>query len=158
MNALCSGQRLVRYAHQRSSYDPGFTVFIWYTGVRRTLAALGAAARLTAGLDARLEVIVLQVVPYPLPIDEPSVRPSFWTERFKRMVDEIEIEAAVHVYLCRDWRHAVASALPRGSIVVIADRSSWWPRREWRVARSLRAKGYRVIVVEANLTKADLRA
>jgi hypothetical protein len=116
--------------------------------MRRTLTALLGAGRFAAGLNARLEVILPHIVPFPLPIEE-SFDPSFLTGRFKALVEESEIEAAIQVCLCRDRGEALAFALPPGSIVVIGVRGRYWPIREYRLGRELRARGHRVIFVDA---------
>ena len=150
MSALPSDHRVLSCAYKQAPNDPQFKVFVLYTGLRRTRVALRAAARLAAGLDAGIEIVFPQVVPYPLPIDQPPVYWSFWTNRFQTLLEEAEVETRLQVclYLCRDRRKAMASALPPDSIVVIGDRNSWWRRREYRLGRWLRANGYQVLFVD----------
>jgi len=121
------------------------TVFVLFTGVGKTLEALWSAARLARGLDAHVEIIVPEIVPYPLPLDEPPVRRSFWNQRYRTIVEQAGIDTNIHVCLCREPREAVNRLLTPGSIVVIGIRHRWWPTREYRFGRWLRTKGYHVI-------------
>jgi hypothetical protein len=139
--------RILGCADGPAAADSQLKVFVLYTGVSRTLAALQRAATLTTGLNARIEVVFPQVVPYPLPLDEPAAAPSFLTRRFKTLAEKAQIEARIHVYLCRHRREALASALPPRSIVLIGGRPRWWPTREEVIGRWLRARGHRVIYV-----------
>jgi hypothetical protein len=149
MSATIFNDRTLRGAEHHAAPDSQLRVFVLYTGVRRTLAALRGAARLAAGLNARIEVIFPQVVPYPLPIEEPAASPGFAASRLARIAEEAEIETSMHVYLCRDRREAVASALPPGAMVVIGYRRRWWPTSAYRFGRWLRGNGHRVIFVDA---------
>jgi len=127
---------------------PHFKIFVLFTDIRRTLAALCSAGMLAMGLNARIELIVPQIVPYPLPIDRPPVAPSVSTKTYKTIVEQSGIETSICVYLCRERRGALAAALIPGSIVVIGARRRWWPTREYRLGRWLRANGHRVIYVD----------
>jgi hypothetical protein len=145
-----SGRQVLWYTNNEQPAGLQIKVFVLYTGVRRTLAALREAARLAAGLSARIEILVPNVVPHPLPIEEPPVAPSFLTSRFKALVEDSEFETSIQVYLCRDAREALASALPSRSIVAIGDRRRWWPTKERRFGCWLRSNGHRVIFVDTD--------
>jgi hypothetical protein len=123
-------------------------VFVLYTGVRETIDALRSATRFAAGLDLRVEVVVLRVVPYPLPIDKPPASPSIVISRFKELVESAGIDSTIRVYLCRNRREALTAVLPAGSTVVIGQRERWWPTSYGRLARWLRDSGQQVIFAE----------
>jgi hypothetical protein len=147
MSAIPSHHPILWPPGKQQTANSKLKVFVLYTGVRRTLAAIRRASEMAAGLNARIEVIIPHVVPYPLPIEEPAVTPSFLSNRFKALLENGEIEASIHVYLCRDQREAVASAIPAQSIVVIGTRR-WWPTREHPLGRWLRDNGHRVLFVD----------
>ena len=133
-----------------SSHSAGasrITIFVLFTGVRKTLDALWSAGRLARDLDAHIEIIVPQIVPYPLPLDEPPVLRSFWKHRYRTIVEQAGIDTSIHVCLCREPREAVDRLLTAGSIVVIGTRRRWWPTREYRFGRWLRTKGFHVVFV-----------
>jgi hypothetical protein len=148
MSAVPSNHWNLWSAGSEPALDSQLRVFVLYTGDLRTLAALRSAAQMTPGLNAHIEVIFPQVVPYPLPIEEPQVAPAFVTSRFKALADEAEIPITIQVCLCRDPRRALASTLPPDSIVVIGHRRRWWRTSESRLGQWLQANGQRVLFVE----------
>jgi hypothetical protein len=144
----------------RSSHSTGpsrITIFVLFTGVRKTLDALWSAGRLARDLDVHIEIIVPEIVPYPLPLDEPPVPRSFWNHRYRTIVEQAGIDTGIHVCLCRDPREAVDRLLTPGSIVVIGTRHRWWPTREYRFGRWLRTKGYHVIFAGARSGAPEVR-
>jgi hypothetical protein len=149
MNMLGSRDS-IRSSDSSHSADPSrITIFVLFTGVRKTLDALWSVGRLARDLDAHIEIIVPEIVPYPLPLDEPPVLRSFWNHRYRTIVEQAGIDTSIHVYFCREPREALASVLAPGSIVVIGTRRPPWPTREYRFGRWLRTKGYHVVLVGA---------
>lgn len=118
------------------------TVSLVFTSQAATAPALRAAANLAQSLGARLRLIVPQIVPYPLPLDEPPVAPEVQESRFCRL----EASCKVEVYLCRERHDAFAAALLPHSLVVIGARKAWWAISERRMAHALRRAGHEVIV------------
>jgi hypothetical protein len=106
-------------------------------------------------LNARIEVVLAQVVPYPLPIDEPQVPPSFLMKRLKTLVENAEVEASIRVYLCRDPREALALALPPRSVIVIGERHRWWRTKERRLGLWLKDRGHLVLFVKREQPRYD---
>ena len=123
-------------------------VFVLFTSVEATLAALKQAGRLAAELGGRIMLMELQVVPYPLPLTRPPVAMD-WNERRLRLIaGESRVETIVHVYLCRDGRQTLENVLGPHSLVVLGGRKRWLPTREQRLARGLRQQGHEVILIE----------
>lgn len=135
------------------SARPGFAdqlrvlpLTVLFTNVPDTLEALRQAACLAAGLDVSLRVLVTQVVPYPLPIDQPSVAPEFHMRHFHAICQQAPVQLRIDVRLCRDARRCIHDALSPNSLVVIGGQKSWWPfSRDKNIARSLRRAGHQVI-------------
>jgi hypothetical protein len=123
-------------------------ITVVFTSVKATLTALQQAAMLAGELDARITLLVPQVVPFPLPLTSPPVLIDFNERRFRVIAERTPIQAAVQVYLCRDRDDVLAGALRPHSLVVIGGRQSWWPTAEKRLARRLRKKGHQVIFTE----------
>ena len=143
-----------------SSHSTGpsrITIFVLFTGVRKTLDALWSAGRLARDLDVHIEIIVPEIVPYPLPLDEPPVLRSFRNHRYRTIVEQAGIDTSIHVCLCREPREAVDRLLNPGSIVVLGTRHRWWPTREYRFGRWLRTKGYHVIFAGARSGAPEVR-
>jgi hypothetical protein len=125
-----------------------FEVLVLFTTVPETALALRRAAGLASQLNARIELIVPEIVPYPLPVDRPPVAPSFLTNRYRTMVQQAGIDADIRICLCREPRAALATTLKPGSLIMIGIRPRWWLTRETRLARWLEAQGHRVVVVD----------
>ncbi len=80
--------------------SPRLNINVVFTSVDATLAALKEAGRLANNLSAHITLVVLQIVPYPLPLTSPLVD---WNERrFRVIASESPVETMVHLYLCRD--------------------------------------------------------
>jgi len=127
---------------------PRLNVFVVFTSVAATLAALKQAGHLAADLGGRIILVAIQVVPYPLPLTRPSVGKD-WNERRLRLIaGESRVETIVHVYLCRDGRQTLGDLLSPHSLVVLGGRKHWWPTTESTMARRLRRAGHEVILVE----------
>jgi hypothetical protein len=128
--------------------DQQLNIAVLFTSVESTLAALKEAATLANQLSAHIRLIVPQIVPYPLPLENPSVQLEFSKSRFRVMVSESGVETSVQIYLCRDPFTALKSALQPGSIVVLGGPKRWWPTESQMLARRLRRAGYEVIFKE----------
>lgn len=126
--------------------DPGLDVHVIFTSFPRTRAALAAAASLAAGLQARVTILAAQVVPYPLPLEEPPVAVEFTEQKLWQMASEQESGATVALYLCRDRQQTIRQVLQPESVVVIGGRKWWWPTEERHLAKILRRDGHRVIL------------
>jgi len=128
--------------------DRRLNVAVVFTSVESTLAALQEAGTLANSLGARIQLVVPQVVPYPLPLDSPPVLVEFNENRFRVMASKSPVETSVHIYLCRDRFETLVSVLQPGSIVVLGGRERWWPTKEKRLARKLRRAGFEVFFKE----------
>src|ERR1700688_4987163 len=71
MNMLSSRDLLRSSDGSHSAGASRITIFVLFTGVGKTLDALWSARRLARDLDAHIEIIVPEIVTYPLPLDEP---------------------------------------------------------------------------------------
>jgi hypothetical protein len=129
----------------------GIEVFVLFTDIPSTLAALRTAAQLAHGLSARIRLLALHCVPYPLPLDKPSISVQFLGQRFRTLTESCTrsgshpVETIADIRLCRDSWEALRSALAPGSVVVIGKRSGWWPKKEDGWARKLRDAGHHVV-------------
>lgn len=112
-------------------------VKVLFTDERETERALRHAGRLGAGLDARIELVVAHVVPWPLPLAQPDVDGATRTGMLRRLVESTGVPARVTVYLCRDRNTLLDEVLPRGTPVVVGGT---------RQARALRRRGHCVFV------------
>ena len=123
-------------------------VAVVFTSATPTIAALKRAGALADKLSARINMVVPQIVPFPLPLESPPVLLEFSERRFREIAMASPVETTVHIYLCRDRLETLKSVLPPRSLVVIGGMKRWWPTREKSLARQLRRAGHEVIFTE----------
>jgi hypothetical protein len=119
-------------------------VTVLYTTIKGTLEALKTAADLAEGLGARIRLLVPQVVPYPLPIDEPPVVTRRLARQFRTLALDSRIPTRIEIRLCRDRWEMLEHSLRPGSLVVLGGRHRWWPTPERRLAKKLTERGHQV--------------
>ena len=120
-------------------------VVVLHTTIVETLQALKTAAHLAHGLSARIRLLVLEVVPYPLPLDRPNVPLPFTRRRFRTLAADASIETNVDIHLVRDPDKTIESVLEAHSVIVMGAHRTWWPNAHSRVARRLERLGHQVI-------------
>jgi hypothetical protein len=124
-------------------------VFVLFTSVDRTLKALEKAYEIARPLEAKVVVVVIQAVPFPLPLDTPIVPLEWVIRQFEERIGDLPdgSEIKVLVYLCRDRALALKRILNPVCPVVIGMKRRWWPTQNERIARKLRCAGYEVVSV-----------
>ncbi len=126
--------------------SPRLNINVVFTSVDATLAALKEAGRLADRLAACITLVVLQIVPYPLPLTSPTVSVEWNERRFRVIANKSPVETIIHLYLCRDRFETLLSVLKRGSLVVVGGRKHWWWRTpEKALVRTLQRAGHEVI-------------
>jgi hypothetical protein len=120
-------------------------IVVLHTTVPETLAALKTAAHLAHGLSARIRLLVLEVVPYPLPLDQPDVTLPFTHRRFRTLAENTSVETSVDVHLVRDRDKLLESILEPHSLVVLGAQRSWWPSANGKLAKRLERAGHQVV-------------
>jgi hypothetical protein len=133
---------------ERPQPDARLDVAVVFTSADATIVALKRAGTLADSLNARVLLMVPQVVPFPLPLDSPPVLIDFNEKRFREIASASPIETAVRIYLCRDSFGALTAALKPPSLVVVGGRKRWWSTTEEIMARKLRRAGHEVVFAE----------
>ena len=128
--------------------DRKLNIAVVFTSVDSTLVALKKAGSLANSLNARIALMVPQVVPYPLPLETPPVLVEVSEHRFRVIASESPVETRVQIYLCRDRMGMLLGTLSPNSLVVIGACKKWWPTTEKLMARRLRQAGHKVILIE----------
>ena len=128
--------------------ERALNIAVVFTSVEWTLMALRKAGDLASRLNARITLVVSQVVPYPLPLASPPVLLDWNERRFHVIASETPVETRVHIYLCRDRFDTLKAVLTPGSLVVLGGRRRWWPTAEERLANRLRQAGHHVVFTE----------
>jgi hypothetical protein len=96
-------------------------------------------------LSARIRLVVLEVVPYPLSLDRPDVPLPFTHQRFRTLAESVPIETKVDLHLVRDPDKALDFILEPRSVIIIGGRCPWWPTAQGRSAKRLKRKGHIVV-------------
>ena len=120
-------------------------VVVLHTNIAETLEALKTAARLAQDLSGRIRLLVLEVVPYPLPLDRPNVPLPFTRRRFYTLAANASIETNVDIHLVRDAAETIGSMLEPHSVVVMGARGKWWPNAGRRMANRLERLGHQIV-------------
>jgi hypothetical protein len=134
-----------------SEEEPRLSVTVVHTTPAGTVAALRAAALLAKNLDVRLGLIMTEVVPFRLPIDQPRRSVEFLKQLQENLVAEAGLESEeilVQICVCRDTRETLGRLLPTPSLIVLGGRRGWWPSREQRIETFLSRLGHHVVFVD----------
>jgi hypothetical protein len=123
-------------------------VVVIATSMNRTMRALEKADQLARPLGTGIEILVVETVPYALPLDEPPVRLGFVVGRLEEMAARIPEQTKITAYTCRDRVEAVKRVLNPHCPVVIGVRKRWWPTHDKWLVRKLRRAGFNVNLVE----------
>jgi hypothetical protein len=113
-----------------------------------TRAALKYAATFTGGLDARLRLVDVHVVPYGVPLDRPTVDPRHILRRVRNLAQESSIPVSAEIVYARDWEQGLRRVLSPGSLVLMPIKRAWWRTAEKRLAARLRKLGHQVLWVD----------
>jgi hypothetical protein len=93
-----------------------------------------------------MKLLVPQVVPYPLALNEPAVRPSHVASRLLALARDAGVEATIEIRLCREALDALRQWLRPHSIVVLGTRGRWWQPGSGRLGQLLRKEGHHVVL------------
>src|ERR1035438_6446637 len=104
---MISQREYVRLSERRSTLE----VTVVFTKVPATLRALKMAAELAQNLNGRIRLLVPQEVPYPLPLERPTVSAEFHRRRLQTLASQGSIDTRVELCLCRDRYDALFWAL-----------------------------------------------
>ena len=115
-----------------------------------TRAALHYAASLANDLNVRLRLVDVHVVPYGVPLEEPTVSPKHLIRKIRNLARESSLPVSPEIVYARDWEQGLRRSLSPGSIVLMAIKRSWWRTSEKRLAARLRKLGHQVMWVECN--------
>lgn len=127
-------------------------LYIVFTSIDETLAAMRIASELANALGVPLTLVHPRTVPYVLPVDVPNGLSPVETDAFVHRIRDVGCEAGVDVrvcvYLCRTVQQVVPLAFRPHSLIVMAGQRSWWPTRTERWRRALEAAGHFVVFVD----------
>jgi hypothetical protein len=122
-------------------------VFVIFTDVRGTEAAIQKAEGLAQQLGARLRLVMPFEVSYSLPLNKPQVPVEFLEGQLLDLGAQTGLEVDAQVCLCRHKASALGNLLPPNSLIVLGAKKHWWPTAAQRLALSLIGDGHRVILL-----------
>jgi hypothetical protein len=129
--------------------DSRVAIFVIYTSVDATVAALQHAGALVRRLDGRISLLVSQIVQQPTPLTSPPVLVDWNENRFRTIAQASPVDVTIRVCLCRDRDETLLQTLPPRSLVVIGAARRIGPfGAEKRLARKLLHAGHEVVLVE----------
>lgn len=123
-------------------------VYVVFTGFEETIGALRVASDFARPIGIPVILIHFRTVAYPLPLDKPAGISPVETEAFVERLRDEGLDPEVRVYLCRDERPAIGSALKAHSLVVVGSGRRWWQRSAARWRHMLEAAGHFVVVAD----------
>jgi hypothetical protein len=130
------------------------SVYIVFTTIEDTLAAVRVAAEIGKAMTVPLTLIHFRTVPYPLSVDAPTGLSPVETHGFMEQLRKEGIEVRVRVYLCRDERRVIPFGFKPHCLVVIGGRHGWWPTAAERWRQRLEAAGHFVLFVDTSSASA----
>jgi hypothetical protein len=145
----CAGQR----GFPDPDADPSLEITVLYTTWEGTVAALKALGVLARDLEITLGLIIIEVVPFRLPLDQPPVSVEFLKRRQEDLVAEAGLEGgktSVQICICRDRKETLGRLLPTPSLIVLGGRRRWWPTREQRLETFLARLGHQVVFINSH--------
>ena len=122
-------------------------VVVPYTEPSTTAAALERVAALTAGLNARVLLIAVHTLPYPLPFVCPTLVHAHLVEQLTELAGRSRLPVQPQVVLSRDREEGFRFALKPASTVLVATRRHFWRTEEEKLARSLARYGHKVALM-----------
>lgn len=123
-----------------------------FTTPELTRAALDAANRMGAGLNAAIRLIRVQVVPYPLQPNQSPVFLEFLKEQIAALQSVLPV--AREIRLARSFEDGLLSTLAGESVVILAAPKRPWKTRNERLAAALRRAGHTVVLVNPGIPAA----
>jgi hypothetical protein len=138
-------------AVEQERHQAELDLVVPFTTPELTRSALNAADRMGGELNASLRLVKVQVVPYPLQIDQPPVYLEFLKNQLAQFRSELPMTNEVR--LSREAETGLLGALKCDSIVVLATRRRPWRTRNERLAAKLRRAGHKVVLIYEKANK-----
>jgi len=102
---------------------------------------------LTAGLSARVVLIAVHTLPYPLPFVCPALVHAHLVEQLTDLASGCALPVHPQVVLARDRAEGFRYVLKPSSTVLVGSHKHFWQTQEEKLARSLARDGHKVVLV-----------
>lgn len=133
-------------ADARVDFDLRLQLTVIQTTPEATLCALRLGSKLAKGVRARIRLVVTEVVPFRLPLENPPISADFLHRRQERLVAYADIDdesVAIEILLCRNAKRALRQFLSPGSLVLVGGRPTFW-NSGYRLSKWLERIGHHV--------------
>jgi hypothetical protein len=130
---------------EQVQHEAELDLVVPFTTPQLTRVALDAANRMGGGLNATLRLVKVQVVPFPLDLDQSPVYIDFLKDQLTHFQSELPV--AGEIRLSREFEAGLLGTLGRDSVVILAAPKRPWRTRNERLAASLRRNGHKVVLV-----------
>jgi hypothetical protein len=132
--------------NQSRPIDAALDVVVLFTSVESAEVALKQAEELTRGMKSGIRLICPQIVPYPLPLERPSVNLRHLRNEMSHVSRCAGLEPECEIILARDLKSALETALKPKSIVVLATRRRLWRTQEEKLKIKCEKAGHEVVL------------
>jgi|ERR1700730_1404371 hypothetical protein len=126
-----------------------------YTDPDLTRALLHRAAALTAGLQARIDLVAVHAVPYPADFRCRTSEHAFLVNQLMELAVECPLPVNSQVVLARSREEGFRFALRPESTVLMGTHRHFWRTSEERLARMLVADGHKVVLLHIEQGKTN---
>src|ERR1700691_2429768 len=130
---------------EREQHAAELDLVVPFTTPDLTRTALDAANRMGAGLNATLRLVKVQVVPFPLDLNQSPVYIDFLKDQMAQFQSDLPV--AGEIRLAREFEAGLLATLGRESVVILATSKRPWRTRNEHLAATLRRAGHKVVLV-----------
>ncbi len=130
---------------EQVQHEAELDLVVPFTTPELTRVALDAANRMGGGLNATLRLVKVQVVPFPLDLEQSPVYIDFLKDQLTHFQSELPV--AGEIRLAREFEAGLLGTLGRDSVVILAAPKRPWRTRNERLGASLRRNGHKVVLV-----------
>ena len=123
-------------------------VGVLFSSSSETLRALKMAQTMAADLNARISLIYVQVVPYPLPLEHSPVDAQFLSHRLRNIADQAGMPIEIQIFFGRDVLETLHAALGPETVVIAGSEHPGWFSSEQKLIKRLLKQGHSVILAE----------
>src|SRR5580693_374649 len=130
---------------EQVQHEAELDLVVPFTTPELTRAALDAANRMGAGLNATLRLVKVQLVPFPLDLNQSPVYIDFLKDQMAQFQSNLPV--AGEIRLAREFEAGLLGTLGRESVVILATPKRPWRTRNEHLAATLRRAGHKVVLV-----------
>jgi hypothetical protein len=126
-------------------------IFVLFTSMKGTLKAMEKADQMAQSSDGRIELLVVETVPFPLQLDEPQVNNELLLQQLTEMAEQFQSQTRISALPCRNALETLQRLLYRNCQVVMAvPPAGLLPNHYRTLAHKLSRVGYNVFLIETD--------